>query len=165
MYCSRSCKDMAYQKTAKGRIAKKRADDRWYKSEKGREYRAEYASSIDRIQSSRESRKRNYYSGNGIKRLDMDGWKCVLCGYDKLPEALQISHVVPRCKGGDNSIENIRTTCANCHAFITSWLSIFIGHTEIDYDWRVLYEEAEDEIRLRLGIQASYAIGEEAQPA
>lgn len=138
---------MHYQQTEKGRIAKSRADVRWYYSEKGKEYRADYNTSIARIVSNRMSRKKATYDGNAVKRLEMDQWKCTICGYDTLDAALQISHVVPRCKGGSNNIENLRTVCSNCHSFITAWEKIFICDKGTEYEWELLYEEVEQEIR------------------
>lgn len=148
-YCGHSCKDMHYQQTEKGRVAKKRADIKSYYSQKGRERRSEYNSTVARIVSNRMSRKKSMYSGNGIKRLETDGYRCTICGFDTIRESLQISHVVPRCKGGSDEIENLRTVCANCHAFITAWEKIFLCDTGTEFDWQLLYEEAEDEIRAR----------------
>lgn len=45
-----------------------------------------------------------------------DGWKCVSCGQGSQDEAiLHIDHIVPRSKGGKDSIENYQTLCHLCN--------------------------------------------------
>ena len=41
---------------------------------------------------------------------------CEACGYRPVtPELLEVDHILPRARGGDNSPENLQTLCANCH--------------------------------------------------
>ena len=42
-----------------------------------------------------------------------DGFACALCSD---PRHLQIHHCIPRSAGGSNSVQNLVTLCANCHA-------------------------------------------------
>ena len=42
-----------------------------------------------------------------------DRWTCQYCGGERA--SLTIDHVVPRCKGGPSSWENIVTCCAPCN--------------------------------------------------
>ena len=41
-----------------------------------------------------------------------DGWRCALCDSTKY---IQIHHVIPRGKGGNNDKCNLITLCADCH--------------------------------------------------
>jgi 5-methylcytosine-specific restriction endonuclease McrA len=45
-------------------------------------------------------------------RLKIDHKRCAKCGST---DRLQVHHVIPRSKGGSNSIENLLTECFNCH--------------------------------------------------
>ena len=42
-----------------------------------------------------------------------DGWRCALCDSTQY---IQIHHVVPRGKGGPQTMQNMITLCADCHA-------------------------------------------------
>ena len=45
-----------------------------------------------------------------------DGWKCISCGRGSQDDAiLHIDHIVPRSKGGKDSIENYQTLCHLCN--------------------------------------------------
>ena len=48
-----------------------------------------------------------------IEILRRDEFTCQLCGSYR---HLQIHHVCPRSKGGDNSEDNLLTLCNDCHA-------------------------------------------------
>ncbi len=48
--------------------------------------------------------------------LRRHGSRCWLCGDFMMAEDISIDHVIPRCKGGTNELENLRlahTTCNN----------------------------------------------------
>ncbi len=45
--------------------------------------------------------------------LERDGWRCQGCGSSK---DLQVHHMRARSKLGDDSLENLISLCANCHA-------------------------------------------------
>lgn len=66
------------------------------------------------------------YKDNKIKRkpvprakrfaiLSRDGFKCVLCGATAATSILETDHIIPVCKGGDNSDANLRTLCVDCN--------------------------------------------------
>lgn len=63
--------------------------------------------------------KREYISAR--LRLDVmkrDGFRCVLCGASPAIErgvVLHLDHIVPVCKGGRSTIENLRTLCCVCN--------------------------------------------------
>ena len=42
-----------------------------------------------------------------------DGFRCALCDETRY---LQIHHVIPRGKGGNDSVYNLITLCSKCHA-------------------------------------------------
>lgn len=46
-----------------------------------------------------------------------DGFRCVLCGATASDEGtkLHVDHIIPVFKGGTNSIDNLRTLCAECN--------------------------------------------------
>lgn len=41
-----------------------------------------------------------------------DGWRCALCDSTRY---IQIHHIVPRGKGGPNTVMNLITLCSDCH--------------------------------------------------
>jgi hypothetical protein len=43
-----------------------------------------------------------------------DGYKCVYCGHNKKQD-LTIDHVIPKCKGGKNTWENMVSACKRCN--------------------------------------------------
>ena len=53
-----------------------------------------------------------------FKILKRDNFKCVCCGKSPANDSnieLEIDHIIPISKGGDNSIENLRTLCKQCN--------------------------------------------------
>jgi len=46
------------------------------------------------------------------KVLERDGWRCQLCG--RIVE-LQVHHVKPRSRMGDDALQNLIAVCARCH--------------------------------------------------
>jgi 5-methylcytosine-specific restriction endonuclease McrA len=44
--------------------------------------------------------------------LERDGWRCQNCG---TPENLQVHHIQPRSRLGDDCSQNLITLCAVCH--------------------------------------------------
>lgn len=55
---------------------------------------------------------------NAILKLDYGniGWNCSICGeYDKHQSFFDIDHILAKCNGGDDSIENYQVLCPNCH--------------------------------------------------
>ncbi|MFY9728992.1 MAG: HNH endonuclease [Candidatus Acidiferrales bacterium] len=51
--------------------------------------------------------------------LQRDGWRCQTCGR---PDHLQVHHIRPRGRLGDDTDENLITLCADCHSDIhRSW--------------------------------------------
>jgi len=52
------------------------------------------------------------------KIMNRDNFKCVLCGESPATNQnikLEIDHIIPISKGGDNSIKNLRTVCKKCN--------------------------------------------------
>ena len=50
--------------------------------------------------------------GNRIKALSRDGNQCRLCGSTN---NLIVHHIIPRTRGGDNTLTNLITLCRKCH--------------------------------------------------
>ena len=44
--------------------------------------------------------------------LERDGWRCQWCGYI---EGLQVHHIQPRSRLGDDAAENLIALCTSCH--------------------------------------------------
>lgn len=66
----------------------------------------------------RARQQRQMPAGLRYRILKRDGFRCVLCGRSPattLGIELQIDHIVPVSRGGDNSLGNLRTTCADCN--------------------------------------------------
>ena len=47
--------------------------------------------------------------------IDLRGGKCEKCPYTKV-EILVVHHIVERCNGGTNNLDNLELICPNCHA-------------------------------------------------
>lgn len=47
--------------------------------------------------------------------ISLRGNKCEKCGFDKVPEILELHHIVRRCDGGSNDLTNLKILCPNCH--------------------------------------------------
>jgi 5-methylcytosine-specific restriction endonuclease McrA len=45
--------------------------------------------------------------------LERDGWRCQYCG---CMEGLQVHHIQPRSRLGDDIESNLITLCASCHS-------------------------------------------------
>ena len=43
-----------------------------------------------------------------------DGYRCVGCGEEDR-SLLTLDHIKPKCKGGDNQVENLQTLCRDCN--------------------------------------------------
>lgn len=46
--------------------------------------------------------------------LERDGWRCQCCGR---PSELQVHHISPRGRLGDDAEDNLITLCHTCHQF------------------------------------------------
>lgn len=44
-----------------------------------------------------------------------DGFKCLYCGRTPPSVLLHVDHIIPVCKGGDNSRDNLATSCDKCN--------------------------------------------------
>lgn len=71
---------------------------------------------------SKETRKKVYRR---------DGWRCALCDSTR---CIQIHHVVPRGKGGPNTMQNLITLCSDCHGLAHGIDLRGFGATEEDVE-------------------------------
>lgn len=48
--------------------------------------------------------------------FERDGWKCVACGRSQRDGVtLQVDHIIPRSKGGRDSLDNLQILCSECN--------------------------------------------------
>nr|WP_248277778.1 HNH endonuclease [Brasilonema sp. UFV-L1] len=47
--------------------------------------------------------------------LHRDGYKCVFCGCTSQQVQLEVDHIVPFSKGGNNDLNNLQTLCRDCN--------------------------------------------------
>lgn len=52
---------------------------------------------------------------NPYRAYIRDNKKCKICGYDRI---VQIHHILPRCEGGKDDLNNLITLCPNCHSLV-----------------------------------------------
>lgn len=96
-------------------------------------------------------------------RLNQDDYRCQLC--DSRDEdhggtaELQVHHRVPVDEGGDHSLENLITLCAECH----NWYHAFSSLTDVGLEFdEVSYELSTTDLPLlmTLGEMAPASVGE-----
>jgi ATP adenylyltransferase len=47
--------------------------------------------------------------------LKASGGRCALCGATKNEQPLDVDHIIPRSRGGENVLENLQVLCAKCN--------------------------------------------------
>ena len=50
-----------------------------------------------------------------IRFIIQQGKRCEKCGYDLVPEILEVHHQVPLSEGGADDLSNALVLCPNCH--------------------------------------------------
>jgi len=76
--------------------------------------------------------KKNKLPNNYNKRKTVykrDEYECLKCG-EKNIDKLTLDHIIPLCKGGNNSINNLQTLCEKCNG----WK----GRKTIDYRKKII---------------------------
>jgi len=61
-------------------------------------------------------KRRKVSNGLRYKILKRDSFCCILCGASGRDDELQVDHIIPIAKGGNNSEENLRTLCRRCNS-------------------------------------------------
>lgn len=90
---------------------RKKQNKEWY--EKWKEYQKNYWHTIGKLK--KPIRYRESYVKTRFMVLTRDNYTCQYCGR-KAPEViLNIDHIKPKSKGGDNKIENLITACRDCN--------------------------------------------------
>lgn len=86
------------------------------------------------------ARKRKSISNNDRWFIyNRDDFKCVCCGEDDISK-LEIDHIVPFSKGGEDSIFNYQTLCHRCNSVKSDDLYGEIFHREKLKDCKGLYD-------------------------
>jgi len=75
------------------------------------------------LQADRQSPEHDRHIPDDVRReaLRRDGYKCRVCDWShdewnpSDPRHLELHHVMPHVKGGDNVKENLNTLCTVCH--------------------------------------------------
>lgn len=50
------------------------------------------------------------------KRVRAEGWAtCAACGFEFLPSAVDIDHIIPLALGGEDIPPNVQVLCRPCH--------------------------------------------------
>lgn len=47
--------------------------------------------------------------------FERDNYQCKSCGKTQLDTQLQIDHIIPLARGGQNDISNLQTLCRSCN--------------------------------------------------
>jgi len=55
--------------------------------------------------------------------LARDGYQCRTCGRVVTGREAHVDHIVPKSKGGQDTLDNLQTLCASCHAKKEGWRS------------------------------------------
>ena len=65
-----------------------------------------------------ENKELDYYnvSENRLKIFERDGFKCYYCTKQLTRFSAALDHIQPVSKGGDNSFENLTTSCLHCNS-------------------------------------------------
>ena len=58
---------------------------------------------------------RKQYSGITRETFDKLQKKCLICGFDKI---IDVHHLIPKSKGGSNSVDNLIVLCPNHHKMV-----------------------------------------------
>lgn len=69
----------------------------------------------NKSQSNNEKRSRYIPVSVRVSVLHRDSYKCVFCGRGAPNVELEVDHIVPFSKGGNNDICNLQTLCFDCN--------------------------------------------------
>ena len=62
------------------------------------------------------SKRKAISKGKRFDIIKRDGFTCQYCGSQPPDVVLEIDHIQPVSKGGDNSFENLTTSCLHCNS-------------------------------------------------
>jgi len=55
------------------------------------------------------------------RALKRGGGKCLLCGLLAKDKPMHVDHIIPRSKGGLNTLDNLQTLCFECNGGKNNW--------------------------------------------
>lgn len=75
-----------------------------------------------------------------------DGYQCQMCGAVRIPEDLEIDHIVPVCRGGGDEDSNLQSLCKSpCHELKTAKDMGWKPKPPVDVDgWPVTSGESDE---------------------
>ena len=85
------------------------------KSAKKANIESEIRSSKSKIKKKKQTRSRYIPASIRVSVLNRDNYKCVFCGRNSKQVSLEIDHIIPFSKGGNNNLDNLQTLCFDCN--------------------------------------------------
>jgi 5-methylcytosine-specific restriction enzyme A len=68
-----------------------------------------------KINNKKQTRSRHIPASVRVSVLNRDKYKCVFCGRNSKRIELEVDHITPFSKGGNNDISNLQTLCFDCN--------------------------------------------------
>lgn len=88
------------------------------KADKSKKPKVKKSAAIkSRAKLNQDSSKRSRYIPTSVRVsvLHRDDYKCVFCGCSSQQVQLEVDHIMPFSKGGNNDLSNLQTLCTDCN--------------------------------------------------
>lgn len=79
-------------------------------------YSSQHARKISFITRTKIKKRNGMSNALRYEIMRRDNFHCVLCGATGKDDVLQVDHIKPASKGGDENKDNLRTTCRKCNS-------------------------------------------------